>query len=261
MTDAPEMSDVSGRREPLVSIIIPFYRQEDYLRATVESARRQTYGRTEILVVDDGSPVAAGSVLGAAAGVTVVRTENGGVAAARNRGFAESRGEFLVFLDADDVLEADAVERHLLAFRGRPAAGMSFGAVRTIDAKGNAMSAPRVCEERRNYVRTFLCRNAIACPGAVMLRREVFAKVGGFDKLPFQAEDYLLYLKIVTAFDVVRHTGCVVAYRRHERCASSDKDAMRRGRTEALRRIGPRLAPGDRAFLWCVRAARAVVRR
>ena len=138
---------------------------------------------------------------------------------------------------------------------------MSFGAVRTIDAKGNAIGPPQICGARRRYVRTFLCRNPIGCPGAVMIRRDAFTKVGGFDKLPFQTEDYLFYLKIVTAFEVVRHTGCVVAYRRHAMCASSDKDAMRHGRAVALRWIGPRLTPGELAFMWCVRAARAASRR
>lgn len=261
MTALPDISDVPDCTQPLVSIIIPFYRQEAYLSATVESAKRQTHRRTEIIVVDDGSPVSASSVLGVQAGVTILRTENRGSVAARNLGFEASSGEFLVFLDSDDVLETDAVATQLKELYRRPGAGMSFGALRPIDANGNALGPPQVCRARRNYVRTFLYRNPILCPGAVMIRRDVFTKVGGFDKVGFPVEDYLLYLKIVLAFEVVRHAGCVVAYRRHAMCITSDTDAMRHGRMAVLRWIEPQLTPSQRVFMWCVRAARAASRR
>ncbi len=261
MTDTPDISDVADRTQPLVSIIIPFYRQEAYLGATVESAKRQTYRRIEIIVVDDGSPVSASSVLGVQDGVTIVRTENGGSAAARNRGFAASSGEFLVFLDSDDVLEPDAIAMQLMELYRHPDAGMSFGALRPIDANGNAMGPPQVCKAKRNYVRTFLLRNAILCPAAVMVRRDAFAKVGGFDKVGFPVEDYLLYLKIVLEFEVVRHTACVVAYRRHAMCVTNDMDAMRHGRMAVLKWIEPRLSPGQRVYMWCVRGARAALGR
>jgi glycosyltransferase involved in cell wall biosynthesis len=261
MTDMPDIVDVLDRAQPLVSIIIPFYRQEAYLGATVESAKRQTHRRIEIIVVDDGSPVSASSVLGVQDGVAIVRTENSGSAAARNRGFAESSGEFLVFLDSDDVLERDAIATQLGELDRHPDAGMSFGALRPIDANGNEMGPAQVCKAKRNYVRTFLTRNPILCPAAVMIRRDVFTKVGGFDKVGFPVEDYLLYLKIVLAFKVVRHTECVVAYRRHSTCATNDMDAMRHGRMAALKWIEPRLSPGQRVYMWCVRAARVALGR
>lgn len=258
MTDTANLSSEDlDRASPLVSIVIPYFRQEAYLSAAVESARQQTHRRTEIIVVDDGSPVSAASVLRSPIGVTLLRTENRGVAAARNLGFEASSGEFLVFLDSDDLLETIAIEAHLEAFRSHPSAGMSFGAVRFIDSAGRAVGGPYVCRAKRSYLRTFLCRNPIGCPGAVMIRRDVFTTSGGFDMLPFQVEDYLLYLKIVTAFEVVRHTRCVVAYRQHELSASADERAMRRGTLAALRCIEPRLALHHRLFVWFIRAARA----
>lgn len=252
--ELPHVPDVPGgnvaQADPLVSIIIPFYRQEAYLGATVESARRQTHPRIEIIVVDDGSPVSARSVLGEVPGVTILRFKNGGVAAARNRGFHACAGEFIIFLDSDDLLESDAVENHLKALRSNPSAGMSFGALRTIDKSGSPLAPPHICRARRDYVRTFLSSNPIGCPGAVMVRRAAFTKAGGFEEHPFRVEaDYLLYLRIVTCCPIVRHTRCVVAYRQHEMSMSYDKRAMLDGTMAALRCIEPSLAPEHRRWL------------
>ncbi len=101
-------------QQPLVSVIIPCYRSERFLALTLESVLRQSYASLEVVVVDDGSPDASASIARTFAErdgrVRVVVQENAGVASARNRGMAESAGELLVFLDADDVMLPDAIK-------------------------------------------------------------------------------------------------------------------------------------------------------
>lgn len=99
-------------RVPVVSVIVPVYNVREYVGRALESAVRQTLPGIEIIVVDDGSTDGSATLCGEYAGrhpdrVRVVRQEHAGVAAARNRGLEEARGEYVAFLDADDYLAND----------------------------------------------------------------------------------------------------------------------------------------------------------
>src|SRR4051812_41844998 len=97
---------------PLASVIIPCYQGEPVVREAIDSALRQTYQPTEVVVVDDGSTDASVEVLRSFGGR--IRWETGpnrGASAARNRGLELARGELIQFLDADDLLHEDKIER------------------------------------------------------------------------------------------------------------------------------------------------------
>src|SRR5271165_3187575 len=101
---------------PLVSVIIPVYNSEKYLAESIESAIGQTWSSKEIIVVDDGSTDNSFEIARKFAGrpeVKVVTQENRGAAAARNAGLKEAKGEFIQFLDADDLLSADKIESQM----------------------------------------------------------------------------------------------------------------------------------------------------
>src|SRR5216684_5132252 len=103
--------------KPLVSILIPAYNSEEWIADTLRSALRQTWQRKEIIVVDDGSRDRTTEVARQLASkqVTVVSVENGGAAAARNHALKLSQGDYIQWLDADDLLAPDKIERQLLA--------------------------------------------------------------------------------------------------------------------------------------------------
>ena len=90
--------------QPLVSVIIPVYNGARFLRAALESVFAQTYRPIEVIVVDDGSADDSGVIAQSFPEVRYVRQQNEGVAAARNNGIQIARGEFLAFLDQDDLL-------------------------------------------------------------------------------------------------------------------------------------------------------------
>jgi glycosyltransferase involved in cell wall biosynthesis len=103
----------------LVSILIPAYNAETWIAETIQSAIGQTWQRKEIIVVDDGSgdrtvEVARGF---ASKGVSVITQENQGAAAARNNAFSLCQGDYIQWLDADDLLAPDKIERQLAALR------------------------------------------------------------------------------------------------------------------------------------------------
>jgi len=100
---------------PLISIIVPVYNIEEYLPRCVESLRKQTYPRTEIILVDDGSTDGTGALCDRLAKedsrIRVFHKKNGGSSSARNLGIAEAEGEYLGFVDSDDYVEPDMYEK------------------------------------------------------------------------------------------------------------------------------------------------------
>src|SRR5216684_2101005 len=103
--------------KPLVSILIPAYNVEKWIADTILSALSQTWKRKEIIVLDDGSRDQTGAVARhfASQQVVVVSTENQGAAAARNHALQLSQGDYIQWLDADDLLAPDKIERQLAA--------------------------------------------------------------------------------------------------------------------------------------------------
>ncbi|MDY7014005.1 MAG: glycosyltransferase family A protein [Cyanobacteriota bacterium] len=101
--------------QPLVSILIPCYNAEPWLAETLESALAQTWPNTEIIVVDDGSRDRSWEIARQfeSRGVKAISQKNGGACAARNRAFRESSGDYIQYLDADDLLAPDKIERQM----------------------------------------------------------------------------------------------------------------------------------------------------
>lgn len=98
----------------IISVIVPVYNTKQYLPACIDSILAQTYRELEILLIDDGSTDGGGELLDAMAAkdsrIRVIHQKNSGVCAARNRGIAEARGDYLSFIDSDDTLEPDMYE-------------------------------------------------------------------------------------------------------------------------------------------------------
>jgi glycosyltransferase involved in cell wall biosynthesis len=115
---------------PLVSVVIPSYNSARWLDATIASVRAQTWSPCEIILVDDGSTDGSGE-LGerlAGAGMRVVRQANAGQCAALNRGLREAKGEFIQYLDADDLIAPDKIAVQMARLRGLPPTWIASGA-------------------------------------------------------------------------------------------------------------------------------------
>jgi glycosyltransferase involved in cell wall biosynthesis len=217
--------ETTGR---LVSVIIPCYNQAHFLSEAIESVLAQTYRRMEIVVVDDGSPDNTAEVAARFPGVLCIRQENRGLAEARNAGFHASRGEYIIFLDADDRLTPTAVEAHLECFRRRPEVGFVVGDIDHIAFDGSYSESPRWPLLDANHYEELLKVNHVANTIAVMFHRLVIERAGGFKPLCSPAEDYELLLHAARLFPSAHHPTVVAHYRRHRETLSRNGALMLR---------------------------------
>jgi glycosyltransferase involved in cell wall biosynthesis len=200
---------------PSVSIVIPCYNQARYLPQAIESALSQTYSKVEIIVVNDGSTDDTAEVAARYPQVRYFAQSNRGVAEARNSGFAVSKGDFIQFLDADDRLAKEAVEAHLRCFAAHPDAGWVVGDIEWIDEEGRCLGRGNAPLLDSNHYEELLKINHVANTIAVLLRRSVLRKVGGFNGFFSPAEDYEMLLRAARAFPSAHHSTVVAQYRRH----------------------------------------------
>lgn len=123
-----------------VSVILPIYNVENYLKKCVDSIVRQTYGNLEIILVDDGSkdscPDICDSLLESDNRIKVIHKENGGLSSARNAGYKEATGDFLMYIDSDDSIKNDIVERCISAIEKDNSDIVIYGYEKT-DENGN----------------------------------------------------------------------------------------------------------------------------
>src|SRR5436305_1443891 len=173
------LKGVSKPESGLVSVIIPCYNQAHFLDEAIESVLAQTYSNREIIVVDDGSTDNTATVARCHSPVGYIYQENAGPSAARNTGVKESRGEYLVFLDADDRLLPEALEIGVDCLRQHPECAFASGHSRHII--GSLLSSPKQLHVVRDHYLELLRGNYIWCPGSVIYRRTAFEVVKGFD--------------------------------------------------------------------------------
>jgi PAS domain S-box-containing protein len=216
-----------------ISVVIPCYRQAHFLGEAIESVLAQTHGRYEIVVVDDGSPDNTQAVARQYPGVRYLQQENRGVSAARNSGLAVAKGEYVVFLDADDRLLPNHFDVSLRAFRERPDAAFVAGNYRWFGAEGTWHVHD--CAPRPNHYASLLRSNFIGPPHAVMFRRSVLQEIGGFRGDLKAFEDLELFLRLARSYPMYCHHEVVALYRRHDGQISMNRDAMLRAGISVLK--------------------------
>jgi glycosyltransferase involved in cell wall biosynthesis/SAM-dependent methyltransferase len=199
--------------QPLISVIIPCYNHGQYLPEAVASIWRQQYAATEIIVVDDGSSDNTRQISEQLEGVTYLYQHNQGLSAARNTGIRASKGEYLVFLDADDWLFEGAFATNLAYLQQHPEAAFVSGGHEKIDEHKNLLEEVQVVVEKDHYLH-LLEGNYIGMHATLMYRRWVFNELL-FDTSLKACEDYDLYLKIARNHPVLHHTHKIAAYRIH----------------------------------------------
>jgi glycosyltransferase involved in cell wall biosynthesis len=234
-----------------VSVIIPCFNQARFLTDSLTSVTRQSYSHCEIVVVDDGSTDDVAEVARRFAGVRCIHLPNRGTADARNRGLRESRGRFVLFLDADDRLLPEALATGVDTFVDHPECGLVYGHVRLFGSGPADCRCPPQSAVDRDHYRELLRRNYIWTPGVVLYRRGVVDEVGGFDPRAGGSADFDLNIRIARRWPIHCHGGFVLDYREHPDSQSGDCAYMLRSAVSVRRRHRSlaRRSPGDRTAL------------
>ncbi len=232
----PERSAAS---DALVSVIIPCYRQAHFLADAIESVRAQRYPHVEVIVVNDGSPDDTAAIAARYPSVRCIDQENAGLAAARNTGLAHSRGELIVFLDADDRLMPDALHLNASLLASNPDAGFAAGRSCYISREGAPIHTDHRAWPTGDVYAALLERNRIRMPGMVMFRKSVFQRLGNFNTDVDACADYDMYLRVSRHFPVVFHDAAIAEYRRHGENMSLDAALMLRQLCRVMRRQRP----------------------
>jgi len=159
---------------PLVTVIVPVYNGERFLRQALESIVAQTYTPLELIVVDDGSTDATGAIAQAYAPLRYVRQPNQGNGSAKNTGLAAAGGEFIAFLDADDLWPPDKLSAQVETLQQNPQAGLTTGRMIFFFEPGI---------ERPAWVPAYFLTDPQPAflPSGLLIRRTTFGRVGLFD--------------------------------------------------------------------------------
>lgn len=180
---------------PSVSVIIPTYNRCDFVREAMASVLAQTFQDFELIVVDDGSTDGTADIVREFPRTHYLLQENRGVSAARNAGVAVSRGELIAFLDSDDLWQPQKLATQVAFFAARPDAHICQ--TEEVWLRNGVRVNPR--NKHRKPSGDIFAASLQLClvsPSAVMMRRELFDHVGGFDEELLACEDYDLWLRI-----------------------------------------------------------------
>jgi glycosyltransferase involved in cell wall biosynthesis len=203
---------------PKVSVIIPNYNYSQYVGEAVESTLAQTYANVEIIVVDDGSKDNSLELLESFGDkITVLKQQNAGVSAARNNGVANSDGEFIAFLDADDVWLPEKLEKQIAAFLNDKDLGLVHVAVQDIDAAGKNLETHFDGLSGEVSQELLLFKGAVILGGGsgIMIPRKIFEEVGGFDSRLSTSADWDIFYQISSRCKVGFIDEVLLKYRIH----------------------------------------------
>jgi glycosyltransferase involved in cell wall biosynthesis len=279
-------SGISGSAPPpLVSVVTIFKDGERFLSEAIESIVAQTYPRWELLLVDDGSAPPATAIARDYAAREPDRIRyldheghaNRGMSASRNLGLAHARGDYVAFLDADDVLVPGTLAHHVAILEAHPEVGTVVGTtenwrswdhsrdpVRPDSITSHGIAAERVIAGHRLLTLLLRDRAYIQANFAVLSRRQVLQAIGGFeDAFRDLYEDQIFFAKACLASPIYLTSRCAGRYRHHPEsaCAVADVEQKRAARLRYLLWLGEYLIQTEQTSrrLWSAWAAAVVL--
>jgi len=228
------------RHQPKFSVIMPVYDHAEYVGEAIESVRAQTFGDWELIVIDDGSSDGSGEIAEEFAArdrrIRVLHQVNAGPAAARNAGIRAAQGEWLAYLDSDDLWYPQTLANYGDAIAARPAALFFYGYRHRLNPDGSLTELPGEFQQHATGTREIFQRMYLSHM-CVCYRRGLMDRAGPYDESLRSCEDYELYLRMSlhTTFEPLgRATGL---RRRHGRNISRRSGFSRFQEAEVLRRF------------------------
>jgi len=205
---------------PLVSVILPVYNGEKYLAASVKCVLSQEYQPIELIIIDDGSTDATSQIAAKYSNqARYFYQTNSGPAAARNLAIRKSKGEFIAFIDCDDLWPENKLNNQMQSFKQFPSVDIVQGLIRRIALPGKYKNNL----EKRGIDFLFIYSNL----GSMIMRRSVFDTIGFFDEALLYHEDTDLWLRAREAdLKILVQRKEALIYRIHDTNLTTGKDII-----------------------------------
>ncbi|MBK4732785.1 glycosyltransferase [Oxynema sp. CENA135] len=222
----------------LISVIIPAYNAENTIQETLKSVFKQTFTDFEVIVIDDGSQDATVELI---SNINDPRFRffsysNSGQGASRNRGLSHANGEYIAFLDADDLWTYDKLEAQLAALQAHPEAGVAYSWSDCIDENSEFLRRGGHLTVNGNVYTNLLLVNFLENGSNPLIRRSAIDEVGDFDESLPPAEDWDLYLRLAARYSFVAVDRPQVLYRVSDRSMSANVKKLEKVSLQVLDR-------------------------
>jgi glycosyltransferase involved in cell wall biosynthesis len=200
---------------PLISVIIPVYNGEKTIQETVLSVLKQTITDFELIIINDGSQDATLEIVSRIPDprIKIFSYPNAGLAVSRNRGIALAQGDYLAFLDADDLWAVNKLEAQLAALKSNPDAAVAYSWTDCIDEQGRFLRQSAHSTASGNVQANLLLANFISSGSNVLVCKQAVMDIGGFDETLSNAQDWDLWLRLATRYQFVPVPETQVFYR------------------------------------------------
>ncbi len=229
---------LSSQILPTVSVIIATYNRAGLLPDAVRSVLNQSFADTEVIIVDDGSTDDTERVVQTLGErITYIRQPKSGAATARNLGILHAKGEFVLFLDSDDVILPTALEKLVAALRADPEAGAAYCGWVSTDAPGSIYRRSPL-HWRSGWVFEDMCTRYISVIHSILIRRDCFARAGMFDTRLTHFEDLDLNTRLAAHYKWVFVPEHLVEYRKWQEGISVGDDRLAEDQRLYMEKMG-----------------------
>jgi glycosyltransferase involved in cell wall biosynthesis len=223
---------------PLISVIIPAYNAEKTIHETIKSVLNQAFSDFELIIINDGSQDSTLEIVSTIQDprVKVYSYSNAGLSATRNRGISLAKGEYISFIDADDLWTVDKLESQLKALQENPKAAVAYSWTEHIDESSQFLrSGPKAAFNGDVYAKLFL-EDFIGNGSNPLIRAQAFDEVGNFDESLLAVEDWDMWLRLAACYHFVAVPYPQILYRMSVNSMSFDVRKMEEASLRVIER-------------------------
>lgn len=209
---------------PLISVVIPAYNAEKTIKSTIESVLNQTCSDFELIIINDGSQDATLDIIASLADprIKVISQPNSGPQKSRNRGLREAQGEYLAFLDADDLWTPDKLESQLKALQENPDAAVAYSWTNYINEVNEVIGRGSYVEASGDVYLKLLLLDFIGSGSNPLIKKLALLEAEGFDESLLAGQDWDMWLRLALRYSFTVVPAPQVLYRQSSESWSSN---------------------------------------
>ncbi|WP_186429899.1 glycosyltransferase [Clostridium sp. BSD9I1] len=225
----------------MVSIIIPVFNGEKFISDAIRSVLNQTYKNIEIIVIDDGSIDKTADIVKNFDKIRYIYQNNKGPAASRNLGMALSKGEYIAFLDADDLYEPEKIQKQMEILEKYKEIDVVYNDMKLVDENLQFIkyiNSDYVIEDGKSFLAMLLFRQIVPIPPSIMMRRKCYDEGIKYDEKLIHAEDYEFIIRLGEKHQFKYLQEPLYIYRRHEENLTNKHESQVKAEINIVKSLG-----------------------